>query len=95
LDNASLQGLAEIPSLEQLDLRETRIDDVRPLSGCLALRELRLTSSRVTDVGIVGLERIATLATLRLEYCVGITSVTSLRHMSPTPASQDSSASAR
>jgi Leucine-rich repeat (LRR) protein len=80
LDNASLQGLEEIPSLELLDLERTRVDDVRSLAGCRALRVLMLTSSLVTDVGIIGLERIATLETLRLECCLGITSITSLRH---------------
>jgi Leucine-rich repeat (LRR) protein len=80
LDNASLQGLEEIPSLERLDLEETAVDDVRSLAGCRALRELKLARSPVTDVGIIGLERIATLETLRLEFCLGITSVTSLRH---------------
>jgi Leucine-rich repeat (LRR) protein len=80
LDNASLQGFEEIPSLELLDLGETRVDDVRSLAGCRALRELKLTSSPVTDVGIIGLERIATLEVLNLAYCRRITSVTSLRH---------------
>jgi Leucine-rich repeat (LRR) protein len=82
LDNASLQGLEEIPLLERLDLNLAGrgIDDVRSLAGCLALRDLKLTCSLVTDAGIIGLERIATLETLRLENCQGITSVTSLRH---------------
>jgi hypothetical protein len=80
LDNASLQGLEEIPSLEQLDLERTSVDDVRSLAGCRALRELKLTSSSVTDVGIIGLERIATLEVLNLASCRHITSVTSLRH---------------
>jgi hypothetical protein len=80
LDNASLQGLEEIPSLEQLDLERTSVDDVRSLAGCRALRELKLAGSSVTDLGIIGLERIATLETVRLEHCRGITSVTSLRH---------------
>jgi Leucine-rich repeat (LRR) protein len=79
LDNASLQGLEEIPSLERLDLENTRVDDVRSLAGCRALRVLKLTSSDVTDTGIIGLERIATLEVLDLEYSE-ITSVTSLRH---------------
>jgi hypothetical protein len=69
LDNASLQGLEEIPSLEQLDLEGTGVDDVRSLAGCRALRELMLASSLVTDVGIIGLERIATLEVLNLAYC--------------------------
>jgi Leucine-rich repeat (LRR) protein len=80
LDNASLQGLEEIPSLELLDLEYTGVDDVRSLAGCRALRELRLMRSSVTDVGIIGLERIATLEVLHLVYCLRITSVTSLRH---------------
>jgi Leucine-rich repeat (LRR) protein len=69
LDNASLQGLEEIPSLEQLDLSHTGVDDVRSLAGCRALRELKLARSSVTDVGIIGLERIATLEVLNLAYC--------------------------
>jgi hypothetical protein len=44
LDNASLQGLEEIPSLEQLDLEGTGVDDVRSLAGCRALKELVLTA---------------------------------------------------
>jgi internalin A len=80
LVNASLQGLEEVPALELLDLEETSVDDVRSLAGCRALRELKLTRSHVTDVGIIGLERIATLQTLRFVYCLGIASVTSLRH---------------
>jgi hypothetical protein len=85
LDNASLQGLEEIPSLEQLDLSHTRVDDVRSLAGCRALKELMLqgsvvTESPVTDVGIIGLERIVTLEVLNLTYCRHITSITSLRH---------------
>jgi Leucine-rich repeat (LRR) protein len=80
LDNASLQGLGEIPSLELLDLEGTKVDDVRSLAGCRALKELRLKGSLVTDVGIIGLERIATLEVLNLADCRQITSVTSLRH---------------
>jgi hypothetical protein len=34
---------------------------VRSLACCRALRELKLAHSLVTDVGIIGLERIATL----------------------------------
>jgi Leucine-rich repeat (LRR) protein len=80
LGTASLEGLEEIPSLQQLDLERPRVDEVRSLAGCRALRKLRLMGARVNDVGIVGLERIATLETLRLEHCRHITSVASLRH---------------
>jgi Leucine-rich repeat (LRR) protein len=80
LDNASLQGLEEIPALRYLDLFDTSVDDVRSLAGCRALRELKLTSSLVTDVGIIGLERIPTLEVLNLAHCSPFTSVTSLRH---------------
>jgi hypothetical protein len=80
LDNASLQGLEEIPSLELLDLHETGVDDVRSLAGCRALRELRLTRSLVTNVGITGLERIATLEVLSLADCIHVTSISGLRH---------------
>jgi hypothetical protein len=69
-----------MPLLEQLDLAYTGVDDVRSLAGCRALRELKLTYSLVTDVGIMGLERIATLEVLNLAGCRQITSVTSLRH---------------
>jgi Leucine-rich repeat (LRR) protein len=79
LDNASLQGLEEMPSLEILELAETAVDDVRSLARCRALRELRLTESVVTDMGIIGLERIATLEVLNLAGCSHVTSVTSLR----------------
>jgi Leucine-rich repeat (LRR) protein len=79
-DTAALQRLEEIPSLELLDLEETAVDDVRSLAGCRVLRELRLTDSVVTDVGIIGLERIPTLEVLNLEGCSQITSVSSLRH---------------
>jgi Leucine-rich repeat (LRR) protein len=79
LDNASLQGLEEIPSLKRLDVAHTGVDDVRSLAGCRALRELELANSLVTTVGITGLERIATLEVLDLACCQ-ITSVTSLRH---------------
>jgi Leucine-rich repeat (LRR) protein len=80
LDNASLQGLEEIPSLEHLDLFGTRVDDVRSLAGCPALRVLKLQGLVVPDMGIIGLERIATLEVLNLAHCKHITSVTSLRH---------------
>jgi Leucine-rich repeat (LRR) protein len=80
LDNASLQGLEEIPSLELVNLSHTDVDDVRSLAGCRALKELMLQSSVVTDVGIIGLERIAMLEVLNLTHCSHITSVTSLRH---------------
>jgi hypothetical protein len=39
---------------------------VRSLAGCRALKELKLARSSVTDVGIIGLERIATLEVLNL-----------------------------
>jgi Leucine-rich repeat (LRR) protein len=77
---ASLEGLDEIPSLELLDLARTSVDDARLLASCPALRELSLADSLVTDVGIEGLERIATLETLNLVECSHITSVTGLRH---------------
>jgi Leucine-rich repeat (LRR) protein len=80
LDKASLQGLEAMPSLEVLDLSHTRVDDVRSLAGCRALAELTLQSSVITDVGIIGLERIAALEALNLAHCRLITSVTSLRH---------------
>jgi hypothetical protein len=80
IDNASLQGLEEIPALVHLDLFGTGVDDVRSLAGCSALRELKLARSSVTDVGIIGLERIATLEVLNLADCRHLTSVTSLRH---------------
>jgi Leucine-rich repeat (LRR) protein len=79
-DDAPLQALEEIPSLERLNLFGTGVDDVRSLAGCRALKELKLTSSLVTDVGIIGLERIATLEVLNLAHCSQITSITSLRH---------------
>jgi Leucine-rich repeat (LRR) protein len=81
IDNASLRGLEEMPSLERLDLEGTRaVDDVRSLAGCRVLRALKLTRSSVTDMGIIGLERIATLEVLNFTLCRHITSVTSLRH---------------
>jgi Leucine-rich repeat (LRR) protein len=80
LDNASLRGLEELPSLVQLDLESTSVDDVRSLAGCRALRELSLPGSPVTTGSIIGLEQIATLEVLDLAGCRGITSVTSLRH---------------
>jgi Leucine-rich repeat (LRR) protein len=79
IDNASLQGLAEIPALELLELHRTGVDDVRSLAGCRA-RELTLTKSVMPDVSIIGLERIATRNVLTLAHCRGITSVSSLRH---------------
>jgi Leucine-rich repeat (LRR) protein len=79
LDNASLQGLEELKSLERLDLEKTLIGDVRSLAGCRALKELKLTNSPVKDM-IIGLERIATLEVLSLAACHYITSVTNLRH---------------
>jgi Leucine-rich repeat (LRR) protein len=79
-DNASLQGLEEIPALRYLDLYGTSVDDVRSLAGCRALRELKLTSSLVSDFGIIGLEQIPTLEVLNLAHCSQITTVTSLRH---------------
>jgi hypothetical protein len=83
LDSASLQGLEELPSLEQLYLYyHTGVDDVRSLAGCRALRVLKLAGSWVTNVGITGLERIATLEVLNLAHCEHITSVTGLRHCS-------------
>jgi Leucine-rich repeat (LRR) protein len=80
LDNASLQGLEEIPSLEHLDLFGAGVDDVRSLAGCRALKELRLTHSLLSNAGIIGLERIATMKVLNLAHCYHITSVASLRH---------------
>jgi Leucine-rich repeat (LRR) protein len=75
--DTSLQGLEEMPSLEQLDISHSRVDDVRSLAGCRALRVLSLAGSSVTD--IIGLERIATLEVLDLASSQ-VTSVTSLRH---------------
>jgi Leucine-rich repeat (LRR) protein len=80
VDNASLQGLEEMLSLEQLDLEGTGVDDVRSLAGCRALKELMLQGSVVTDVRIIGLELIVTLEVLNMRYCKHITSVASLRH---------------
>jgi Leucine-rich repeat (LRR) protein len=82
IDNASLQGLEELPSLERLDLSQTRVGDVGSLAGCRVLRELKLAGSSVTDIGIIGLERIATLELLNLAYCSRVASVASLRHCS-------------
>jgi hypothetical protein len=50
------------------------------LAGCRVLRVLKLAGSSVTDMDIIGLERIATLEVLNLAYCCHITSVASLCH---------------
>jgi Leucine-rich repeat (LRR) protein len=78
LDNASLQGLEEIPSLVQLDLEDTGVDDVRSLAGCRALRELKL-AARCNGRGHhrVGADRHVGGTGPGLQH---ITSVTSLRH---------------
>jgi hypothetical protein len=73
LDEASLQGLEEMPSLERLELERAFVNDVRSLTGCRALKELKLAHSCVTDMGIMGLERIATLEVLDLAHCSHIT----------------------
>jgi hypothetical protein len=52
VDNASLQGLKEIPLLEQLDLESTSVDDLQSLAGCRARKELRLAGSSVTDFAV-------------------------------------------
>jgi Leucine-rich repeat (LRR) protein len=80
LTNASVESLAQMPALEMLNLRGKRIDDVRTLAGCPALRDLRLSSTSVTTEGIIGLERIVTLEKLDLIDCPHLTSVTNLRH---------------
>jgi hypothetical protein len=45
-------------ALQRPDLEEPGVDDVPSLAGCRALRELKLAHSLVTDVGIIGLERV-------------------------------------
>jgi Leucine-rich repeat (LRR) protein len=80
LDNASLQGLEEMPSLEGLDLERTSVDDVRSLAGCRALRELKADELAGDGRGHhrVGADRHAGSAEPgALQH---ITSVTSLRH---------------
>jgi Leucine-rich repeat (LRR) protein len=79
-DNVAIQGLAEIPTLQVLDLSNNPVNDVRALGGCRALRDLHLNCTSVTAGGITGLERIATLETLDFTNCPHLTSVTSLRH---------------
>jgi Leucine-rich repeat (LRR) protein len=80
MDNVSIQGLAEIPTLQVLDLSNNPVNDVRTLGGCRALRDLHLNCTSVTAEGITGLERIATLETLDFIHCPRLTSVASLRH---------------
>jgi Leucine-rich repeat (LRR) protein len=80
LDNASIRYLPELRALEVLQLSNNPVDDVSALAGCRALRELSLTSSKVTDEGIAGLEHIVTLQKLDLIGCPHVTSVSNLRH---------------
>jgi Leucine-rich repeat (LRR) protein len=80
VNSASIQGIAEIPVLQVLNLSRNPIDNVRALAGCRALRDLCLNDTQVTDEGIVGLDRIVTLEKLGLDDCLNLTSVTKLRH---------------
>jgi Leucine-rich repeat (LRR) protein len=78
--SVEIRFLAEIPALEVLHLGGNPVDDVRALVGCRALRDLRVDCTPVTDEGIAGLERIATLERLDLTDCPRLTSVINLRH---------------
>jgi Leucine-rich repeat (LRR) protein len=79
VDSASIAHLAEIPTLQVLNLSGNPVDDVRALAVCRALRELCLCGTQVTDEGIAGLERIVTLEKLDLGGCQRLTSVTNFQ----------------
>jgi hypothetical protein len=72
--------LERIATLEVLDLTHCgEITSVTGLRHCIALRELILDGTSVTDAGIAGLECIVTLTKLSLAS-TKITTVSSLRH---------------
>jgi Leucine-rich repeat (LRR) protein len=81
IDSASLQGLAEIPTLRRLALTHSHVSDLTWLANCGSLRELKLAySSPMNGVSLVGLELISTLEKLDLTHCAQITSVGELRN---------------
>jgi hypothetical protein len=57
-------GLECIPTLEELDLSQTSVTDVRHLASAKALKQLNLSRTKVTTEGTMGLECIPTLEVL-------------------------------
>ena len=63
----ALMGLASIPTLEEVDLQQTAVDDITPFTRCPFLRKLNADYTAVTMAGIAGLESIASLEELGLK----------------------------
>ena len=64
--DAGIAGLEAIPTLENLNLRDTAVTDVSKLSSCKALKVLDLRYSKVTETGIAWLQGIPTLEIQRV-----------------------------
>jgi serine/threonine protein kinase/Leucine-rich repeat (LRR) protein len=75
-------GLESMPTLEVLWLSRTSVTDVRHLASAKALKQLRLSGTKVTTEGTMGLESIPTLESLRQRH----TSVTDVRHLASAKA---------
>jgi hypothetical protein len=76
--DAVLAALADLSTLETLKLVYLDVHDVSAFARSVSLRQLDLDCSAVCDAGIAGLERIPSLAFLRLAGCRSITNVTNL-----------------
>jgi Leucine-rich repeat (LRR) protein len=76
VDDNGICGLDEIPTLELLDLGNTRVCTTSTLADSPALRDLNLGFAPLRDIS--GLERIATLTKLTLISCSDITPLSTL-----------------
>jgi Leucine-rich repeat (LRR) protein len=74
----SVETIAQIATLERLNLTLSSIREVGALQDCASLRVLDLTNTQVTNAGVLGLERIGTLEVLKLIRCKKLTLVTGL-----------------
>jgi internalin A len=74
----SVEAIAQIATLERLNLTMSSIHEVGALQDCASLRVLVLTNTQVTNAGVLGLERIGTLEVLKLISCKKLTLVTGL-----------------
>jgi Leucine-rich repeat (LRR) protein len=75
----TMQSLAELPVLEVLNLRCTKVRDATSLARCQVLKDLNLSDTRALN-DVAGLECIPTLERLNLDGCRFLNTVTTLRH---------------
>lgn len=74
-NGGALRGLEHLPLLRELDLTSSLVDGVGFMGRSLTLQKLNLSSTSISNSGLIGLQESASLRTLILFQCPSVSSV--------------------